>query len=136
MDYAKELDKVVNILASICADVKEAETIVLYEQGVMQDISHKLELYQTTDTERQKLATIYANSARKRRKSKKTQETLDHVNGFICSLKLIDKFKQRIKEIEKEQEKQESRQYTPRSEKIRFDETKKYCDKKSCIKND
>lgn len=128
MDYANRVRRIRNELVGILSEYESACDIVKKEQGVMQDIAHKLELYRTSDKERQKLATIYANSARKRRKHKDCKELLEVVERIENEIFLISRFDAMIEEIDNKKLKQEKRQYAPRSTKIRFDDVEKFID--------
>lgn len=126
MDYINELKRTTNFLKKVTHDFNKAKSTVSYEQGVMQDISHKLECFKTTEEERKKLATIYANAARNRRKAKERIEVLCSLHQAILQTKFINKAEQVVKEMELSKEHQAKRQYSPRTNKIDFENAEKF----------
>ena len=126
MDYIKELGKAAALLERIEQDYRIAMDGLHYEQDVIQDISHKLELCKTTSTERQKLATIYANAARKRRKYKEKAELLKPLMEYKNCEAMTKELKTLVQEMESIAMRQQARQYTPRTKKIHFDGIEAY----------
>lgn len=126
MDYAKKIERVCQDFVQMHSAYRHAQRTIKAEQWVMQDISHKLEIYRTTDQERQRLATIYANAARQRRQCKETVEVLSPLFRALGVGDLSDRLSHVVAEMAQVQERQKKRQYTPRSGKIRFDDVEKF----------
>jgi regulatory protein YycI of two-component signal transduction system YycFG len=125
-DYVKEFNTISNACKNILADYAEAKEIVDYEQSVMRDVAHKLELCRTTSIEREKLATIYANAARRRRTSKDIVNILHDFVRFCEIHSLESVFCEFSAGVQHEKERQAVRTYTPRTNKIHFDGVAKY----------
>lgn len=103
-----------------------SKEVIQEEQGNMSDIVHKLEIYRTSNVERQKLATIYANCARRRRRHKEIVELLEPFIGFVTDTKLPKKLCDVVSDMQAAKERQSRRQYTPRGKVINFNNTEKY----------
>jgi hypothetical protein len=126
MNCAESIKKMAADICKMHDAYLEAQQMLQVEQGVMIDIAHKLELYRTSDAERQKLATIYANAARKRRKCKEYIEMMERFANYDHAVDLNQNMAHIASEMVETKKRQEKRQYTPRSEKIRFDDAEKY----------
>lgn len=103
-----------------------SKEVIQEEQGNMSDIVHKLEIYRTSNVERQKLATIYANCARRRRRHKEIVELLEPFVGFVTETQLPKRLCDVVGDMQAAKERQAKRQYTPRGKVINFENAEKY----------
>lgn len=131
-DYISMMQKINadfrDLVGSMYDDYTYSKKIVHREQGNMSDIVHKLEIYKTSSVERQKLATIYANCARARRRHKEIIEMLNPMVRLVCNTELPKMLNGVIQDMQDAKERQQKRQYTPRGDVVNFDGADVYTD--------
>lgn len=114
-EYTKDIEAFLKTLKSAEENNRMSKEQLVYEDKLLQDILHKLELEDLNYSERAKLATQLKNSRKNRRKAKDTIEFTDAILEWLeNNKKPVEQLKQVLGKLRKIKEVQGARQYTPR----------------------
>lgn len=114
-EYVKVVETFLKMLKEAEDSSRVSKEHLVYEDKLLQDILHKLELDDLKYSERAKLATQLKNSRKNRRKAKDTIEFAEPILEWLeNNKKPVEQLKQVLGKLRKIKELQETRQYTPR----------------------
>lgn len=114
-EYTKDIEAFLKTLKSAEENTRVSKDTLIYEDKLLQDILHKLELDDLKYSERAKLATQLKNSRKNRRRAKDTIEFAEPILEWLeNNKKPVEQLKQVLGKLRKIKELQETRQYTPR----------------------